>query len=308
MSGVGVSGTMVRLAVGVALCFVLPLVAAAAAVFYARRRGDAVVNYRGVPVPLGLGWAWAAWGLGAWVVAGPVPGVLIAGVAVLGWIDDRFGDRATTGFGGHLRALARGRVTTGLLKLAGIAALAVWAVWLTGMRGQAPTAVRVADWLMAAAVIALAANLVNLLDRRPGRALKAYSLLAVGPVALFAANQLARSGGGPGLLPALQEVAVFFGPVFATWHLDVTERAMLGDMGANAAGALAGWLLVGVLPLPGLAVAAVLLLAANLASERVSFSAVIEGNRVLRGLDMLGRPAPGHDVRQASGRRNGDVI
>jgi hypothetical protein len=64
---------------------------------------------------------------------------------------------------------------------------------------------------------------------------------------------------------------------------------MLGDMGANAAGALAGWLLASVLPPWGLALAAAVVVALTLASERVSFSAVIERTDALRALDRLGR-------------------
>jgi hypothetical protein len=91
------------------------------------------------------------------------------------------------------------------------------------------------------------------------------------------------------VLRAVVGVVAALGPLLAVWYLDLGERAMLGDMGANALGALAGALLVEALPLPWLAACAVVLLALNLASERVSFSAVIERNGVLRRLDMLGR-------------------
>jgi hypothetical protein len=87
----------------------------------------------------------------------------------------------------------------------------------------------------------------------------------------------------------LSLLALVFGPVFAVWRYDLGERAMLGDAGANAAGALAGFLLAWQSPLWLLAVLAVVLLALNLVSERVSFSGVIERVSFLRWLDGLGR-------------------
>jgi hypothetical protein len=74
---------------------------------------------------------------------------------------------------------------------------------------------------------------------------------------------------------------------------------MLGDAGANAAGALAGFLLAWRSPLWLLSVLAVVLLALNVTSERVSFSKVIERVAFLRWLDGLGRiasDAPGVEV------------
>jgi hypothetical protein len=55
-------------------------------------------------------------------------------------------------------------------------------------------------------------------------------------------------------------------------------------------GAVAGLLIVSGLSLPLLLVYAALVLALNLASERVSFSAVIDRTPWLRRLDKLGRP------------------
>jgi len=64
---------------------------------------------------------------------------------------------------------------------------------------------------------------------------------------------------------------------------------MLGDAGANALGAVVGALLLAG-PMWLLWAAAAVLLALQLASERVSFTRVIESNRVLRAADRLGRP------------------
>lgn len=312
--------TLVPVAVAVAVGWLVPLLAAHAAVAANERRGRVTTNYRGRRVALGLGWAWFAWSAGLVVptllhifaprwqearlligISGWVePALLVLAVSLVGLADDLAGGGDVRGFGGHLGALSRGRVTTGALKLIGIGAFALLAAgslaWeRTTYRtmfahGPVAGASDVAYWLLAAATIALSANLVNLTDLRPGRALKVYAVLVVPALAAVgfrvATPAVPVSVGSIGVLAVLA-----IGPLLATWRLDVAERGMLGDMGANAAGALAGWLLARTLPLPALAVAAAVLVALNLGSERMSFSAVIEGNRVLRWLDMLGRPA-----------------
>ena len=73
---------------------------------------------------------------------------------------------------------------------------------------------------------------------------------------------------------------------------DLGERAMLGDSGANALGAMLG--AGAAAALPRKARIAVLAAVAGLtaASEVVSFTKVIERTPPLRWLDMLGRRAP----------------
>ena len=86
--------------------------------------------------------------------------------------------------------------------------------------------------------------------------------------------------------------AVVAGPVGAAAALlpaDLEEQVMLGDSGANAIGALLG---VGLAARAGTAGRAGLLAALagmTLASERVSFSAVIDATPPLRRVDQLGR-------------------
>ena len=92
--------------------------------------------------------------------------VLLAclGFGLLGFVDDVLGTAADQGFRGHLRALGERRITTGMMKLAGGGALALVLV---------ATARPTTGWRLVpdALVVALAANLVNLLDRAPGRAI-----------------------------------------------------------------------------------------------------------------------------------------
>ncbi|MEV5504389.1 hypothetical protein AB0M50_54195, partial [Nonomuraea fuscirosea] len=70
---------------------------------------------------------------------------------------------------------------------------------------------------------------------------------------------------------------------------DLGERAMLGDAGANALGALLGLAAVTQLGRPGRYVLLGTVVALTAAAEKVSFTKVIAGNPVLHRIDMLGR-------------------
>jgi UDP-N-acetylmuramyl pentapeptide phosphotransferase/UDP-N-acetylglucosamine-1-phosphate transferase len=192
------------------------------------------------------------------------------GMTLLGLLDDLGGVGQSGGFRGHLTELARGRLTTGAVKLFGGAAvaLAVVSVVEPGALGRL---------LADSALVALAANLANLLDRAPGRVTKA---------ALVAFVLLA---GATRLPPELAGVALIVGGAAGLLAADLRERLMLGDAGANALGAALG--LGVVLTASPAARTAVLIavVALNLASEVVSFSRIIDGVAPLRAHDRLGR-------------------
>ncbi|MEN3304205.1 MAG: hypothetical protein V7603_407 [Micromonosporaceae bacterium] len=235
------------------------------------------------------------------------------------------------GFGGHLSALREGRVTSGLVKIGGVGAAALAASALLAAaqrrdeRGSRPggtsrgrggavaevlsgpaadrrgdqrrgdqrrgpgglsrgRAGAVVDVLLGAGVIAGTANLVNLLDLRPGRALKAGGALGL-------ALAGTRSGG------------IVAGPVGAAAALlpaDLGEEVMLGDAGANALGALLGVALVADAGRARRAALLAVLAGLTAASEKVSFTKVIESTPVLRELDALGRSRPGAQVSEAA--------
>ena len=197
---------------------------------------------------------------------------LAAGFGFLGLLDDVLGAGQSGGFRGHLRQMRRGHLTTGLIKWIGGGA---FAVALLGLDNQGDLSRLIAD----GAIIALAANLANLLDRRPGRSTK-FAVVALIPL-LVSATHLDSMAGPVTVVAA----AIGLAPG------ELRERYMLGDSGANALGAAVGWALVtGTTPF-GRDVALVVLLALNVASEVVSFSAVIERVPGLRHFDQLGRRA-----------------
>jgi hypothetical protein len=195
--------------------------------------GPLAVNHRGLRLPV-VGW-----------LVGVRRSPAVAAVAALGLVDDVWSG-SERGVRAHV---AHGR-TTGVLKLLGIPAVGLLATR------------RVSGALL----VGLAANALNQLDTKPGRALKAYVAAAVA-------------------LDVPLGTAVLLAPY------DLREMAMLGDAGANALGALLGlgsvsrltgkrrWMAIGALA--GL----------NLLGEQRSLGDLIERTPGLRELDRWGRPA-----------------
>jgi hypothetical protein len=196
--------------------------------------GPTAVNFRGLRLPL----------VGT-VVAVAAPSV--APVAAIGLADDLWGG-PERGFRAHLRAGA----TTGTLKLVGIP---LWALWRT----RSPSG---------AVLVALCANVLNQLDTRPGRALKAFLL-----------GSLLVRGTPRGAVAA----AVLLAPY------DHREMTMLGDAGSNALGAVLGLHSVRRLSGPRRIGAIGALAVLTVVADRRSLGELIESTPVLRSLDALGR-------------------
>ena len=192
------------------------------------------VNHRGGPVTL-LAGPVAATAAGLTASTGAAGAVAALGAGAVGVYDDLVGgrpdQRASKGLRGHAQAAARGQLTTGAVKVAGIGVTGLLAARLAGR----------------ALKVALASSLV--VDE-PGTAAVAAALL-----------------------PA-----------------DLAERAMLGDGGANALGAVLGLAAarrLGSRRRRGGALAVLVGLTA--ASEVVSFTRVIDAVPPLRAVDRLGR-------------------
>jgi hypothetical protein len=212
----------------------------------------------------------------AWVALIPLVGMFLAGF----W-DDMKGDERPRGFAGHIGALRGGAITGGLVKL--LAGVIVGLVTVLGLYGWAlPGWSEAFPALLIAASIALGANLLNLLDRAPGRALKVFLGLTFITLAVYPEWRFIVAG--------------VLGAALAVFPYDLATRGMLGDAGANSLGAVAGLGLAlrargieGGTGTVWLCVIALILLGLNLLSEKVSFSAVIERTPWLARLDQLGR-------------------
>ncbi len=205
--------------------------------------GPLALNHRGNRLPI-VGWTVAA----ACLRAPRATALCIGAVTAAGLADDLFAG-PERGWRSHLRA---GR-TTGVLKLVAV-----------------PLAGAVATRSLSGGLaVGLAANAVNQLDTKPGRALKAF---------LLARLVLGSAEGG-----RATPVAVLLLPY------DLRERGMLGDAGSNALGAVVGldlvvrgadwrrWTAVGILA------------AFNALGDRVSLGSLIERTPLLSAIDRIGR-------------------
>jgi UDP-GlcNAc:undecaprenyl-phosphate/decaprenyl-phosphate GlcNAc-1-phosphate transferase len=216
--------------------------------------------------------------------ASPLAIAGLGGVA-FGVLDDLRGSGKRRGLRGHLGALAHGEVTTGTVKLAGLAATGLGAALLEG--GEP------ADVAVNAGLIAGGANLLNLFDLRPGRAIK-VAALAAGMIAggsALAGRGESSPAASARRLAGLRAVAAPTGAALALLPEDLRERAMLGDAGANALGAMLGAAAAQALPRRARLGLLTGIVALTVASEKVSFTRVIEATPPLRWLDMLGRRA-----------------
>ncbi|HEY7049690.1 MAG TPA: hypothetical protein VH373_20910 [Jatrophihabitantaceae bacterium] len=236
-------------------------------------------NYRGREVSLAGGSGAVAGALAGALLEPPGyrGAALLAGgaAAVAGGYDDLLAPRAESagdkGFAGHLAAIRAGRVSGGVVKVAVIGAAALVAAGRLANPGDG-----LVNRALRAGVIAGSANLLNLLDLRPGRAGKvAVTVGLLGANGPAAGMSAAGAGAAAGILPG-----------------DLGERTMLGDLGANTLGAMIGVrLAAGSVPVRMAALAVIGSITAI--SERVSLSKVIDNTPALRRIDQLGRaPAP----------------
>jgi UDP-N-acetylmuramyl pentapeptide phosphotransferase/UDP-N-acetylglucosamine-1-phosphate transferase len=190
-----------------------------------------------------------------------------------GWLDDSLGRTDIKGLRGHLKQLlVHKSLTTGLGKLVITAAAATWFVMQLHPAG----------WLAVPQIIliSLSTNAVNLLDLRPGRALKAFFLISVITVvcSLEGGYQVQFTYMMPVMFGAL---LLFAG--------DVRGRWMLGDTGANYLGFALGCWLVMFAPEWLQLLSIGLLVYLHWYAEKSSITKAIEHNRVLQWIDRLGR-------------------
>lgn len=205
----------------------------------------------------------------------------VAASGALGAVDDFAETGASKGLRGHLGALRRGELTTGALKVLGIPAASVAACALIRDDADALPG-RALDAVLAGGVVAGTANLLNLLDLRPGRALKAAGAvlaLSAPPPALPHRDDRASAVLAAGII----------GAGAAVLGDDLRGESMLGDTGANALGAALGMRTALTASRGELAAVLAVLAALTLLSEKVSFTRIIEATPVLRELDAAGR-------------------
>ncbi len=237
-------------------------------------------NYRGDMIPVGLGLVFIPTLVINSIIliySNIVPEkiimiymLLFASIAMsfVGIIDDSLGNRGVTGLIGHFKALFKGSLTTGAFKalLGGFVGLTL-AVTLSKS---------IPNIIVATLVVALSTNMMNLFDLRPGRAIKAYVILAI--IIFLASDKFNR------------EVMMLIVPaVLAYFYFDLRALTMMGDAGSNVLGVSIGVFIVSSFDLPVQLVSLVLLVAIHVLTEKFSLTKIIENNKFLNYVDKLGR-------------------
>lgn len=192
----------------------------------------------------------------------------VMAMAFAGIMDDAIGNRDVTGLKGHFLSMFKGRLTTGGFKavLGGFIGIVVSAAVADNILGV----------VVETLVVALATNFMNLLDLRPGRAIKVYLIISI-LVLIFAGDfnrQLYML-----LLPGVVSYFIF----------DLKALSMMGDAGSNVLGVFIGVMIVISFSIQVQLVCLVGLIAIHVLTEKYSLTKLIEQNSVLNFIDKLGR-------------------
>lgn len=191
-------------------------------------------------------------------------GIVSAGF--LGLLDDIWGNAESKGLKGHFKQLMNGRLTTGGLKAVGGGFLAIFLAL--------PFSTTIGHLVLNSGIIALSINFINLLDLRPGRAIKVF-LVGIGIVFIIGIKD-----------PTL---GLLVGVVLAYFPYDLKERVMMGDAGSNILGLALGISFVWVLSIEGKLIYLFLLVIIHLYAEYYSITKFIEKSSYLKAIDRLGR-------------------
>ena len=185
-----------------------------------------------------------------------------------GILDDIIGNRDVSGLKGHFKSLLNGKLTTGGFK-------ALFGGFI-GLVISIAISKNIYDIVINTLIIALSTNLMNLLDLRPGRAIKGYLLISI--VLLFTLGEYTRN-----------LLLLIFPNVIAYFNQDLKAKAMMGDTGSNVLGISIGILFVMVYPLKVRLIWLAFLIFIHILTEKYSLTKIIENNKFLNFIDKLGR-------------------
>lgn len=190
------------------------------------------------------------------------------GMGMAGLLDDLLGNRSVTGLKGHFTMMLRGQLTTGGFKAAfgGIIAFSI-SIFLQG------------GWInifINTFIIALFTNFINLLDLRPGRAIKGFLICAL--ILIFSpVEKIFRL-----MLVGLT------GAVIAYFPYDLKAKSMMGDIGSNILGITLG-IVCTSLNIFTREIILGLLILIHIYTEKYSLTETIQKNKILNFFDEMGR-------------------
>ena len=185
-----------------------------------------------------------------------------------GILDDIIGNRDVSGLKGHFKSLLNGKLTTGGFK--------AFFGGFIGLVISIAISKNIYDIVINTLIIALSTNLMNLLDLRPGRAIKGYLVISI--VLLFTLGEYTRN-----------LLLLIFPNVIAYFNQDLKAKAMMGDTGSNVLGISIGILFVMGYSLKVRLIWLAFLIFIHILTEKYSLTKIIGSNKFLNFIDKLGR-------------------
>ncbi|CEH35382.1 glycosyl transferase [Romboutsia lituseburensis] len=185
-----------------------------------------------------------------------------------GVLDDIIGNRDVSGLKGHFKSLLKGSLTTGGFK-------ALFGGFV-GIIISIAVSKNIGDIIINTLIIALSTNLMNLLDLRPGRAIKVY--LTISTVLFLTLTGYVKS-----------LILLIVPNVLAYFNYDLKARAMMGDTGSNVLGISIGMLVIMGYSMKVRIGWLVFLVLIHILTEKYSLTKIIEKNKFLNFIDKLGR-------------------
>ncbi|GAB6098998.1 glycosyl transferase [Halanaerocella petrolearia] len=236
-------------------------------------------NYQGEEIPVGYGLLFVL-NMLIILIVGSLLGyykvsqvqqlmILVLVMAFVGTLDDVLGDKDSQGFSGHFKVLIfKQQLTTGAIK----ALFSFLVVFFINFYSSYSWSNIIINTLL----ILLTTNFINLLDLRPGRALKVTLFWLLIILTLNFSNYLLS-------IPII--ITVLFSLPF-----DLRASGMMGDVGSNVLGVIIGYLLIISFDIYVRMAIMVLFVFVHIYTEFYSLSKLINNNKILRYLDRLGRP------------------
>lgn len=146
-------------------------------------------------------------------------------ISFIGWIDDLFGTQEVKGIRGHILAFfVERKLTTGFLKAVIGSLVALFSMYMYSET--------ILLWLLNSGLIIFSIHVFNLLDVRPGRAIKSYWFLSVLLIPFYPFDVLLVH-----VFPAIISTVLIF-------PFERKCLTMLGDAGSNVLGFIFGYSLV----------------------------------------------------------------
>ena len=191
-------------------------------------------------------------------------------IAILGAIDDFYGEKDCKGLHGHISKFWRQEgISTGIYKAAGGLLLGYFIAAKINGEG------RWEIWALQGLFLALLSNFFNLLDTRPARAVKMFFFIS------FLLMVLVH--------PFLWIIAPIWGILLVYLPWEVNKNIMLGDTGAYLLGGILGFLSLFILTDRMFIFLNIILLLVHLFCEKFSLNTILEEKVFISYLVRTGR-------------------